>query len=119
MQRAVGLGPFQAAATGTGRKKVGAAKLPQIKQYREADGRFHFKLVDAEGRLLLQGDGHQSPREAGDVIARLKREGLNALHEMELRTVGLLGERIGALGADVAGVDEILDALRQLVEADA
>ena len=119
LQRAVGLGPFQAAAAGTRAKKAAAARLPQIKQYREADGRFHFKLVDADGRLLLQGDGHQSPREAGEVIARLRREGLNALHEMELRAVGLLGERIGTLGEGLAGVDEVLDALRQLAEAEA
>ena len=118
LQRAVGLGPFQVAGGGAAKKKATAAKLPQIKQYREADGRFHFKLVDADGRLLLQGDGHQSPREAGEVIARLRREGLDALHEMELRAVGLLGEKIGTLGEDLAGVDEIRDALRQLADAE-
>ena len=48
-----------------------------------------------------------------------RREGLNALHEMELRAVGLLGERIGTLGEGLAGVDEVLDALRQLAEAEA
>ncbi|AKC87155.1 tryptophan--tRNA ligase [Pseudoxanthomonas suwonensis] len=119
LQRAVGLGRFSAPGAAAAKKKATAAKLPQIKQYREADGRFHFKLVDGDGRLLLQGDGHGSPREAGQVIARLRREGLDALHEMELRTVGLLGERIGTLGGDLAGVDEILDALRQLAEAEA
>jgi len=118
LQRAVGLGPFAAPGAVAAKKKPGA-KLPQIKQYREADGRFHFKLVDGDGRLLLQGDGHQSPREAGQVIARLKHEGLDALHEMEQRAVGLLGERIGTLGEDLAGVDEVVDALRQLVEAEA
>jgi tryptophanyl-tRNA synthetase len=119
LQRAVGLGPFPAPGAVAGKKKAAGAKLPQIKQYREADGRFHFKLVDGEGRLLLQGDGHASPREAGQVIARLKREGLDALHEMEQRAVGLLGERIGTLGEDLAGVDEVVDALRRLVEAEA
>ncbi|MBO9718298.1 MAG: tryptophan--tRNA ligase [Pseudoxanthomonas sp.] len=119
LQRAVGLGPFSAPAAAAKKKAGAAARLPQIKQYREADGRFHFKLVDADGRLLLQGDGHASPREAGQVIARLKREGMDALHELEQRAVGLLGERIGTLGGDVAGVDEILDALRQLAEAEA
>src|SRR5690606_24290382 len=45
---------------------TGAAKLapPQFKQYREDDGRFHFKLVDGDV-LLLQGAGFESPREAG------------------------------------------------------
>ena len=118
LQRAVGLGRFsvpQAAA----KAKGAAAKLPQVKQYREADGRFHFKLVDGEGRLLLQGDGHASPRDAGQVIARLKREGRDALHEMEARAVGLLGEKIGTLGEGLAGIDEILEALRLLIEAEA
>ena len=118
LQRAVGLGRFsvpQAAA----KAKGAAAKLPQIKQYRETDGRFHFKLVDGEGRLLLQGDGHASPRDAGQVIARLKREGRDALHEMEARAVGLLGEKIGTLGEGLAGIDEILEALRLLIEAEA
>ena len=118
LQRAVGLGRFsvpQAAA----KAKGAAAKLPQIKQYRETDGRFHFKLVDGEGRLLLQGDGHASPRDAGQVIARLKREGRDALHEMEARAVGLLGEKIGTLGEGLAGIDEILEALRLLMEAEA
>ncbi len=118
LQRAVGLGPFSVPQA-VAKAKNAAVKLPQVKQYREADGRFHFKLVDGDGRLLLQGDGHASPRDAGQVIARLKREGLDALHEMEARSVGLLGERIGTLGEELAGVDEILDALRQLAAAEA
>ena len=31
-----------------------AKRLPAFKQYREQDGKFYFKLVDADGRLLLQ-----------------------------------------------------------------
>ena len=81
--------------------------------------RFHFKLVDGDGRLLLQGDGHASPRDCGQVIARLKREGAAALQEMEARAVGLLGERIGTLGEDLADVQEIASALAQLVEGEA
>jgi len=120
LQRAVGLGCFQvAAAAEAAPKKKPAARLPQFKQYREADGSFHFKLVDAEGRVLLQGDGSASPREAGERIARLRREGINALHALEQGAVGLMGERVGCLGADVAGVDAVIDALRQLAEAEA
>ena len=117
LQRAVGLGPFSVPAIAAGASTQDAAvRLPQFKQYREADGRFHFKLVDGEGRLLLQGDGHASPRDCGQVVARLKREGRDALHEMEARAVGLLGERIGTLGEGLAGVDGIREALRQLAE---
>ena len=116
----MGLGGFQVAVAAVSASADGAGvRLPQFKQYREADGRFHFKLVDGDGRLLLQGDGHASPRDCGQVIARLKREGAAALQEMEARAVGLLGERIGTLGEDLADVQEIASALAQLVEGEA
>ncbi|WP_048442042.1 tryptophan--tRNA ligase [Caenimonas sp. SL110] len=56
-------------------KKDKAAKsaLPSFKQYREADGRHYFKLVDASGRLLAQSTGFDSPQDAGRVIGQLKR----------------------------------------------
>lgn len=118
LREAVGLGSFSVpAAAGESRPGV-ALRLPQFKQYREADGRFAFKLVDGEGRLLLQGDGHVSPRDCGQAIARLRREGRDALHAMEAGAVGLLGERIGTLGGGVAGVDLVREALRQLVESE-
>ena len=120
VQRAVGLGAFAATVSGAGATGAeAAARPPQFKQYREADGRFHFKLVDGQGRVLLQSDGHASPRDAGQVIALLKREGHHALHEMEARAVGLLGEKIGTLGEELVGVDEILEALRLLVGIEA
>src|SRR5690606_42029915 len=110
------LGPYMAPSGPAGLVQPASARRPQIKQCREADGRFHFKLVDAEGRLLLQGDGVESPRQAGQLIARLKREGADALHALEQRAVGLAGERIGVLGEDVAGVDVLVDALRAMAE---
>jgi tryptophanyl-tRNA synthetase len=62
-------------------KQVVAAKagadvkvaLPVFKQYREKDGRFYFKLLDGEGVLLLQSEGFDSPREAGQLIGVLKQ----------------------------------------------
>ena len=88
--------------------------LPVFKQYREADGRFHFKLVDGE-RLLLQGNGFESPREAGQLVAALKA-GEQALVAM---ADGLrLGEaRIGRLG-DGVGFDELQAALARFVDAE-
>lgn len=58
-----------------------------FKQYREADGQFHFKLLDAEGRLLLQSPGYASPREAGQRVAALKADAANA--------AVLAGEQLG------------------------
>ncbi|HWU52993.1 MAG TPA: tryptophan--tRNA ligase, partial [Tahibacter sp.] len=71
LRKAVGLRSFQPVAE----KKtaaVAAARLPQFKQYREADGRFYFKLLDADGRLLLQSEGFDSPKTAGQSIAALR-----------------------------------------------
>ena len=56
--------------------------LPVFKQYREADGRFFFKLLAGDGRLLLQSEGFASGKEAGQWVARLKREGGAALAEL-------------------------------------
>jgi tryptophanyl-tRNA synthetase len=71
MRHAVGLRNLAAAAGGAKKEKA-RASVPAFKQYREADGLFYFKLVDAQGRLLLQSSGFASPREAGQCIAALK-----------------------------------------------
>jgi tryptophanyl-tRNA synthetase len=42
-----------------------------FKQYREADGKFYFKLVEGE-RVLLQSTGFDSPKDAGARVALLK-----------------------------------------------
>jgi tryptophanyl-tRNA synthetase len=75
---AVGLSPFTAAAPQAAVKAEKQA-LPVFKQYRESDGKFYFKLNSAEGRLLLQSTGFESGRDAGQWVARLKREGHVAL----------------------------------------
>jgi len=71
LREAVGLRSFRPVVE---KKTVAAAtaRLPQFKQYREADGKFYFKLLDADGRLLLQSDGFDSPKAAGQSIASLR-----------------------------------------------
>lgn len=59
--------------------KASKSALPSFKQYREADGQFRFKLVDAQGRLLLQSLAFASPKQAAQAIALLQREGAQAL----------------------------------------
>jgi tryptophanyl-tRNA synthetase len=74
LREAVGLRPYtQTAATAVA--KAEKAALPVFKQYREADGRFYFKLLSASGELLLQSSGFEQGREAGQWVARLKRDG--------------------------------------------
>ena len=47
------------------------ASLPQMKSYREADGKFYFKLADGDGVLLLQSRAFDSPQDAGRLCAAL------------------------------------------------
>ncbi|MDO5057066.1 MAG: tryptophan--tRNA ligase [Lautropia sp.] len=61
-------------AAGAARAGKGAAARPQFKQYRERDGRFYFKLLDAEGVTCLQSLGFDSPRDCGACIAALKAD---------------------------------------------
>jgi tryptophanyl-tRNA synthetase len=81
------------------------AALPSFKQYREADGRFYFKLVAADGRVLLQSDAFGSGREAGQCVARLKAEGVAAVPDSPV------AHGVGVSAQDVA------DALAALAEA--
>ncbi|MBC5767897.1 tryptophan--tRNA ligase [Ramlibacter albus] len=74
LREAVGLRNLSSQA-GTGRKqKASKSSLPAFKQYREADGKFYFKLAAADGKVLLQSKGFDSPKEAGQLIARLRAE---------------------------------------------
>lgn len=56
------------------REKKAAVKktLPAFKQYRENDGKFYFKFLNAHGDLLLQSQAFDSPKSAGECIAELK-----------------------------------------------
>ena len=77
LRAAVGLRPYTSTAA-TAVAKAEKAAQPVFKQYREADGKFYFKLLSAGGELLLQSSGFDQGREAGQWVARLKREGLVA-----------------------------------------
>ncbi|MGN7839489.1 tryptophan--tRNA ligase [Stenotrophomonas sp. 22385] len=52
---------------------VARAAPPLFKQYREKDGRFYFKLQAGDGTLLIQSEGFDSPRDAGQLIGVLKQ----------------------------------------------
>ncbi|WP_439517645.1 tryptophan--tRNA ligase [Hydrogenophaga sp.] len=65
------------------KEKSGKAAAPTFKQYREGDGLFYFKLMDAAGQLLLQSRGFDSPRQAAQSIATLQQLGVAALGDMQ------------------------------------
>ena len=101
LRQAVGLrGLAQSVKTTAKAVKTETASL---KQYREADGRFYFKLVDAKGAVLLQSRGLDSPQVAGQSIALLKARGIDALAD--------LLERLEPFDADHAPLRLALQAL--------
>ncbi|HEU4459775.1 MAG TPA: tryptophan--tRNA ligase [Methylibium sp.] len=107
LRRAVGLRPMLAVPASIARPaaaKDGPVALANFKQYRETDGRFHFKLVDAAGQTLLQSDGFAEGREAGAWVKRLKAEGAAALAGAPVRRgAGVDAQRVeAALAALVA-----------------
>ena len=106
LRSAVGLRSLVQASTAAKPAKAAKTALPAFKQYREADGKFYFKLVAADGRLLLQSTGFDAPKEAGQVIAQLQKD------SAALQT---LAPRL----APVDGVDaaEVTAALQALAEA--
>nr|WP_295774519.1 tryptophan--tRNA ligase [Rhodoferax sp.] len=102
LRHAVGLRKL-ADQTQTATAKANKAALPSFKQYREADGQFRFKFVDAQGRLLLQSLGFASPKDAGQAIAHLQRDGATAL--------AALSGQLEPLAVDAAAVGSALELL--------
>ena len=79
LRQAVGLRNLVAEAAAPTKIKAVKSAAPAFKQYREKDGQFYFKLVDAQGGLLLQSSGFASPKDAALVISALQKDGLSAL----------------------------------------
>ena len=86
LRHAVGLRSLASSATAAAPADTKVAQ-PSFKQYRDKDGLFYFKFVDAKGQVLLQSLGFDSPKAAGQTIAQLQAmgaEGLSALsHTLE------------------------------------
>ena len=82
------------------------AALPSFKQYRDTDNRFYFKFLDGEGGVLVQSNGFDSPKQAGQLIAVLNRS--DRADAMETPEINVL-----------VPVQEVLAALRRLRDAEA
>lgn len=104
LRQAVGLGRLGGkSAVASSVDSGGAAeRLPVFKQYREADGRFYFKLSAHDGRALLQSEGFEGGRDAGQWVKRLRSEGLPAAQQAPVA----LGS-----GVDWAAVEAALQRL--------
>ncbi len=79
---------------------------PSFKQYRDTDNRFYFKFLDGNGVLLVQSNGFDSPKEAGQLIAVLKRS--DRADAMETPEINVL-----------VPVQDVLAALEQLRDTEA
>jgi tryptophanyl-tRNA synthetase len=100
LRHAVGLRDLSAVASVAVSAPGAKAALPVFKQYREADGRFYFKLSDAQGNVLVQSQGFDSPRDAGQLVAVLKNaETADQLQSTELLLKGSTDEVLAALSA--------------------
>ena len=107
LRHAVGLRDLRAQTGAKSAKNAKGAK-PIFKQYREADGKFYFKLVDTDGRLLLQSLGFESPKDAGKTIGQLQTQGASAL--------SALAEKLEPFTAE--STQSIDDALQRMQDAD-
>src|SRR5690606_23194665 len=79
LRHAVGLRPLQSAPVASAKPKSSKVAAPSFKQYRADDGLFCFKLIDANGELLLESQGFASPKEAAQLITQLQQTGVQAL----------------------------------------
>ena len=102
LRQAVGLRSLAAQSTG-GPAKASKTASAAFKQYRESDGQFYFKLLDAKGALLLQSTGFANPKEAAQVMGQLKAGGASALPACQAFIASV---------ADAAALDEALESLR-------
>ncbi|MBY0446423.1 MAG: tryptophan--tRNA ligase, partial [Burkholderiales bacterium] len=78
VRESLGLRAMQAIAAPAAKAEKKAA-LPLFKQFRLEDGLFYFNFSAADGRLLLQSTGFAQGKEAGQWIAKLKNEGVDAI----------------------------------------
>jgi tryptophanyl-tRNA synthetase len=75
-----------------------------FKQYREKDGLFYFKMVDAQGNVMLQSLGFESPKVAGQHIAQLREGGAAALAAMQSQVQPLSSEAAALVSTALAAL---------------
>jgi tryptophanyl-tRNA synthetase len=111
LRHAVGLRNLADAGDGAKARKGGkGAGKAGFKQYRDRDGMFYFKLLDASGETLLQSRAFASPQEAGRTIA--------ALQEQRGAALATYADRLEPIATD-EGLRAASEALEALSEATA
>jgi tryptophanyl-tRNA synthetase len=107
LRGAVGIRSLQSSLGTSGLQSIPETqeKAPRFVSYREND-KAYFKLIGSNGLVLLQSVPFDSPRDAGRVIAAIRKQ-------MPLRTDG--SGRVVMIEVDV--VAELVDAVRSDVES--
>jgi tryptophanyl-tRNA synthetase len=116
LREAVGLRELSSSPVAAKEAKAAKRAAPTFKQYRENDGRFYFKLVDGD-RVLLQSDGFDSARDAGQLVARAKLDAGRTLDDGD-GTVRFADGVIGRLGDGIA-LDELRAAMARFAAEEA
>jgi len=112
LRHAVGLRSLASAVTKIP-SRIEKTAPPAFKQYREPDGLFYFKLVDAQGQVLLQSLGFEAPKEAGQAIARLQSEGITALQTLADKLLGVSTEQSALIAQALSDLREIAESKKK------
>ncbi len=100
LRSAVGIRSLDARPVEAAADDVPVRVLPVIKQYREKDGRFYFKLTQGDA-VLLQSIAFADPKAAGEWVSRIRTGGI------DMDTLGPVVEPV----ADAPSVEAALDVL--------
>ena len=116
LREAVGLRSFREQVQVVGGEKKKAAKSARFVSFRDDDGSFRFRLLDAAGEQLLLSKSFADGKAAGQASKRLQSgEALDVRAEGLAFSVWLDGELIGESPAcvDAAAVDVAIARLRE------
>jgi tryptophanyl-tRNA synthetase len=105
-------------AAGAAKKVAVAGKAPRFASFRDADGKFRFRLFSAEGEQLLLSIAFDDPKAAGAMQKRIGSLGaIGAVLRMKERsmTLDVDGEAVAETPdyADASARDEALPRLRE------
>ena len=106
LKHAVGLRTFRtvSADSSKSQEKAQVKPLGVIKQYRESDGLFYFKLTEG-AETLLTSKGYENGRDAGLAVGQLKAQGLADTASVTLSD-GVTVERVNAVLLAMRTADE-------------
>ncbi|TBU96656.1 tryptophan--tRNA ligase [Phytopseudomonas dryadis] len=116
LREAVGLRSFRSQASAAETVKKKAVKRARFVSFRDEDGSFRFRLLDAEGEQLLLSPSFADGKAAGQVSKRLQAgEALDIRVQGNAFGLWLDGQRVGESPAfaDVASTEAAIARLRE------